>query len=107
MVKSWTSAQQIVAISNGGAELYAFVKGMSLADFDLNSMERAAIEISHRQGHERTRHLNVQNFWVHIDTITEDNTADILPKALASEIRFKHLLVLEFELANIRAPELV
>ena len=74
MIKSWSSTQQIVALSSGEAELCALTKGASqtkgitsmVMDVDLNLDGKvstdafAAIDISYRRGLGRMRHLYVQ-----------------------------------------------
>ena len=134
MIKSWSSTQQIAALSSGEAELYALTKGASqtngiisiLMDFDLNldgkvcTDASAAIGISYRRGLGRTRHLDVQDLWIQ-DEITQgrlklekvgtkNNPADILTKVLPRDVMLKHLLALDIKLGQTRAmkaPELV
>ena len=78
MIISWSSTQQLVGISSGEAELYAFIKGASqtkgiismLVDFGLTlngtvcTDASAAMGISLRRGLGRTRHLDVQDLWI-------------------------------------------
>ena len=74
MIKSWSSTQQVMALSSGEAELYGALKGATqtkglismMADFGekvvatVCSDASAAISIAHRQGLGKTRHIEVQ-----------------------------------------------
>ena len=78
VIKSWTSTQQLAALSSGKAELYALIKGASqtrgiismLVDFCLTcdgtvcTDASAAMGISCRRALGRTRHLDVQYLWI-------------------------------------------
>ena len=133
MIKSWSSTQQLVALSSGEAELYALIKGASqtkgiismLMDFGLIfdgtvcTDASAAMGISFRRGLGRTRHLDVQYLWIQeevaegrlkVDKVgTTENPADILTKAVGRDVMLKHLQALDIELSNtraVKAPEL-
>ena len=72
--KSWSSAQQLVALSSGEAALYALVKGASriksITSMHMDCDQKfggkvctdaaATVGISFRRGLSRTRHLDVQ-----------------------------------------------
>ena len=133
VIKSWSSTQQLVALSSGEAELYALIKGASqtkgiismLMDFGLTfdgtvcTDASAAMRISFREGLGRTRHLDVQYLWIQeevaegrlkVDKVgTTENPADILTKAVGRDVMLKHLQALDIELSNtraVKAPEL-
>ena len=78
LIKSWSSNQQIVALSSGEAELYALTKGAAQT-LGIVSMARdmgdslravvrsdssAALAISQRVGLGKVRHLEVQYLWI-------------------------------------------
>ncbi len=115
VIKSWSSTQQVIALSSGEAELYAILKGASqtkglmsmLLDYSyeltgtVKTDASAAIGMAHRQGLGRTRHIDVQYLWIQsevadntlkIDKVrTDDNVADLLTKSLKPEIMKRHL----------------
>ena len=125
LIKSWSSTQQLVALSSGEAELYALIKGASqikgiismLVDFGLTfdgtvcTDASAAVGISFQRGFGRTRHLDVQYLWIQeevgrlkVDKVaTKENPADILTKAVERDVMLKHLQALDLELSNTRA----
>ena len=129
MIKSWCSAQQIVALSSGEAELYALVKGAGqtkgimsmLRDFGMEfdgkvcTDASAAIGISFRKGLGRTRHIDVQYLWIQeeiaegrlklVKVNTKENPADLLTKALPRDTIYKHLHALDIDLSTTRARE--
>ena len=127
MIKSWSTTQQVIAMSSGEAELYAMVKGASqtkclmsmMLDYGLEvdakvcSDVSAAIGIAHRRGLGKTRHSQVQYLWVQNEVAegrrlvkkigTDDNPADLLTKALAQDKAEKHLEALDINLKKSRA----
>ena len=127
VIKTWSSTQQIIALSSGEAELYAMTRGAAqtkglismLEDFGLtadakvHSDASAAIGIAHRRGLGKTRHIQVQYLWVQAEIAagrlavkkvgTHENTADLLTKALPREKVAGHLQTLDFEISTSRA----
>ena len=105
LIKSWSSTQQVMALSSGEAELYGMLKGATqtkglismMADFGekvvatVCSDASAAIGIAHRQGLGKTRHIEVQYLWIQHEVKegklnvkkvgTNNNPADLLTKA--------------------------
>ena len=77
-IKTWSSTQQVIALSSGEAELYATTKAASetvgmisiLKDFGMETTavvlcdSSAAIGICSRQGVGRVRHVNVRYLWM-------------------------------------------
>ena len=126
-LKTWSSTQQVIALSSGEAELYALVKGVAqsygiismLKDFGLLvgctacTDASAAIGIVHRQGLGKTRHIDVQYLWVQKDVYdeklkivkvgTDSNPADLMTKHLKPELVDRHLQILKFKRADGRA----
>ena len=121
VLRSWSSAQNTIALSSGEAELYAMVKAaaqlryvISLAgDFGVHaegqvfSDSSAAIGIVRRAGlGGRTRHVQVQYLWLQemvaakfmalSKVKTEDNVADILTKPVSREVLDRHLEAMGF-----------
>ena len=127
IIKTWSSTQQIIAMSSGEAELYAMIKGAAqtkglismLQDYGLKfdgrvcSDASAAIGLVHRQGLGKTRHIQVQYLWMQAEVaekrlqvkkvVTDYNPADLLTKALAQEKLNTHLTALGFEVGTSRA----
>ncbi len=78
MIKSWSSTQQVVALSSGEAEFYAVLKGATQTkgaiamfvdwgvklDGIVKTDASAAIGITHRVGLGKTRHIEVQYLWI-------------------------------------------
>ena len=119
MLKTWSSQQQIIALSSGEAELYALVKAAAqtkgimamLADFGISvsgmvlTDASAALGMVHRQGLGRTRHIDVQYLWVQQEVLsqrlqvqkvgTRENVADFLTKDVPDKVLSKHLETLE------------
>ena len=115
LLKSWSSTQQVIALSSGEAELYALIKATAQAKgivsnfFDFGyklsctvcTDASAAIGIVHRVGLGRTRHIDVQFLWIQgevqnkavrvIKVGTADNPADVLTKNLSAEVMTKHM----------------
>ena len=107
LLKSWSTNQQIVALSSGEAELYAQVKGAAqtlgmismAADFGehvtgtVYSDSSAALGIVTRSGLGKVRHIRVQYLWLQERVAQSDlmvrkvageaNPADLLTKGLA------------------------
>ena len=73
LIESWSSTQQVMALSSGEAELYGMLKGATqtkglismMADFGekvvatVCSDASGAIGVAHRQGLGKTRHIEV------------------------------------------------
>ena len=115
LIKSWSSTQQVIALSSGEAELYALIKATAQAKgimstlFDFGHMLKctvctdasAAIGIVHRVGLGRTRHIDVQFLWIQgevqskavkvVKVGTANNPADVLTKNLNAETMNKHM----------------
>ena len=127
VLKSWSTTQQVIAMSSGEAELYAMTKASaqliglcSMArDFDLeldgivHSDSTAAIGIVHRMGLGKTRHIRVQYLWIQervydgdlkVRKISTDvNPADLMTKPLTVEVMRKHLKKMQMEFRAGRA----
>jgi len=127
MLKSWSSTQQVIALSSGEAELYALLKGATQAKGIMSMFHdwshdnkclvktdaNAALGITHRQGLGRTRHIEVQYLWIQqevadknlkIDKIgTNVNPADLLTKFLKTELVDRHVGTLGCKVCNTRA----
>ena len=110
MIKSWSSTQQVLALSSGEAELYALLKGASqmkglmsqLAEWGITAKgiaktdASAAMGMAHRQGLGRTRHIDVQYLWIQDElkqeklqmkkVKTDENPADMFTKGLKPEV---------------------
>jgi hypothetical protein len=108
-IKTWSSTQDIIALSSGEAEYYGLVRGASQAigiksmlhdmgvdvDIELNTDASAAKGIASRKGVGRVRHIEVHQLWVQekvsrgeivINKVRgEDNIADILTKFVDRE----------------------
>ena len=120
-LKSWSTVQNVVALSSGEAELYALLKGavqlkhmIALAkDFGMElkgvvkTDSTAAIGISHRSGlGGRTRHIQVQHLWVQgavankefkiLKVASAENFADIFTNATTFELLDRHLSAMGF-----------
>ena len=127
VLKSWSSTQQVIALSSGEAELYALIKAAAqvkglmsvMLDFDrtLNCTvctdASAAMGMVHRVGLGRTRHIDVQYLWVQREVNeknievtkigTHVNPADVLTKNLAAEVMSRHLDRMRCERSRGRA----
>ena len=127
VIKTWSSSQQVIAMSSGEAELYALLKGAAqtkgtmsyLKDWDITAEglvrtdASAAIGIVHRQGLGKTRHIEVQYLWIQSEIQndklkvtkvgTNENPADLLTKCLKAETVEKHLKHMHLEVTNVRA----
>ena len=115
LIKSWSSTQQVIALSSGEAEVHALTKAAAQTrgimstylDFSIrmdcvvHTDANAAMGIVHRIGLGRTRHIDVQYLWIQqkvgnkeltvAKVSTHDNPADVLTKALTNEVMEKHL----------------
>ena len=115
MIKSWSSTQQVIALSSGEAELYALIKATAQAKGIMSTLldfghtlnctvctdASAAIGIVHRLGLGRTRHIDVQFLWIQgevqskavkvVKVGTANNPADVLTKNLNAETMNKHM----------------
>ncbi len=127
LIKSWSNAQSVVALSSGEAEFYAVLRGAAqtkglmsmLMDFglQLDGMIRtdasAALGMAHRQGLGKTRHIEVQYLWtqeeIQRETLamkqvgTDENMADLLTKSLKPETMLRHMEALGIEVEAGRA----
>ena len=128
-IKTWSSTQQIIALSSAEAELYALVKCacqcigiMSLAnDFGiiLKAMimtdASAALGIVQRKGFGKLRHIDVQWMWLQ-DSIGKgnfkankiagkENPADLMTKHLSAEDMTKHAEKLGYEMRSDRSDK--
>ena len=127
LIKSWSNAQSVVALSSGEAEFYAVLRGAAqtkglmsmLMDFglQLDGMIRtdasAALGMAHRQGLGKTRHIEVQYLWIQEEiqreTLamkkvgTDENMADLLTKSLKPETMLRHMEALGIEVEAGRA----
>ena len=129
-LKTWATSQSTIALSSGEAELYAMTKMavqlkgiMSLmADFmievkgKVKSDSTAAIGIAHRDGlGGRCRHIRVQYLWIQ-ESVRERalglekvdgkvNPADMMTKAVPSEVLQQHLMYMNFENFGGRAAK--
>ena len=107
-LKTWSTTQQIIALSSGEAEPYAMVKRCAQAKglcsilrdlgFDaearISSDASAALGMAHRQGLGRTRHIDVQYLWIQNEVAngtvhtrkveTTSNPKDLFTKCLPS-----------------------
>jgi hypothetical protein len=115
-VKSWSTTQDVIALSSGEAEYYAIVKGISQAlgmkhmlhdlGIDVSIVcktdSSAAKSIASRRGCGRVRHIEVSTLWVQekvaqgiVDMVKipgSENLADILTKHVDRNTLDKHLL---------------
>ena len=120
VLKTWSSQQQIIALSSGEAELYALLKAAAqtkgvmavLCDFDIEVQgtvltdASAALGIVHREGLGKTRHVEVQYLWIQQEVArtnlkvakvnTHNNLADMLTKNVAAECLNRHLATMNF-----------
>ena len=127
LIKSWSTNQQIVALSSCEAELYALTKGaaqvlgtVSMArdmGEELRAVVRsdssAALAISQRVGLGKVRHLQVQYLWIQerhsakeLDLRKvkgEQNPADLLTKGVPREVLQRHVAAAGMEMRGARA----
>ena len=124
LIKSWSSTQQVMALSSGEAELYGMLEGATqtismMADFGekvvaiVCSDASAAIDIAHRQGLGKTRHIEVQYLWIQREvkegklTVKKvginNNPAELLTKAMNGEKMMKYMAEMGFDIDNSRA----
>ena len=113
-MKSWSTTQATVALSSGEAELYGIVKGSSEgigyqsllrdlgieASVEVKADASAALGIVNRIGLGKVRHLHTNWLWVQEKAKTKEvnydkvpgsaNPADILTKAVESELMERH-----------------
>ena len=122
MIKSWSTSQNVLALSSGEAELYAMtkmavqIKGMMALAADFNillkgtvySDSNAAIGIVHKDGLSgRCRHIKVQYLWIQkavrekemkIDKVAgASNPAGIFTKAVSEELLWKHMKAVGYQ----------
>jgi hypothetical protein len=120
-IKTWSSTQDVVALSSGEAEYYAMVKAISqgigvrnlLSDMgikvsiQINTDASAAKAIASRRGCGRIRHIDVATLWVQEKVANgevsikkvagTENLADILTKHVDRNILDRHLKSMGFE----------
>ena len=120
--KTWSSTQQVVALSSGEAELYAMTKAATesvgilsmMRDFGMEakavvlSDSSAAIGIVSREGIGRTRHINVRHLWLQrkiadkefsikkVDGVS--NVADLMTKSLAKADSDKFMVAMKMSI---------
>ena len=123
VVKHWSSAQSVIALSSGEAEYYGLVKGgsnvmgikamcsdlgvMLKGSLVLATDASAAKAIAQRRGLGKVRHIEVNQLWLQehvsngifevINVTGSDNPADLLTKHLCSDDMAKHLSKSGFE----------
>ena len=128
-LKFWSKTQQNITLSSAESELVALVKGgcegkglvalvkdlgMNVRDeFDLYTDATAAIGMVQREGVGRTRHIDVNMLWVQqkqrdgemsvAKVDTKYNPADIMTKAVPTEILWRHVASIGFEHRSGRA----
>lgn len=127
--KTWSSTQQMIALSSAEAEFYALLKCacqtlgvINLAhDFGINLEgtvhidASAALAITQRQGLGKLRHINVQWLWTQ-ERIKKgdlsahkvhgkDNPADLMTQHLSGDEIVKHLSAMDFEVAIGKADK--
>ena len=115
VLKTWSTNQNVIALSSGEAELYAITKAacqtlgmISLArDFgeefqsEVKCDANATLGIIHRRGLGKLRHINVPYLWLQEkladNSLTAgkipgpENPADLMTKHLSREIIDRHL----------------
>ena len=115
MIKSWSTTQNVIALSSGEAEFYGIVRGGSLAlgirsvmnDLDVNGQIRistdasAAKGIASRRGLGKVRHIEVNQLWIQDKVATSEimlckvkgtvNKADALTKHVTNEELNQHM----------------
>ena len=129
-LKTWSTSQNVLALSSGEAELYAVTKAaiqvkgiMSMAkDFNIfmegqiATDSNAALGIVHREGlGGRCRHIQVQYLWIQSAVKSKElsickvpgveNPADLLTKCLAEEVIWRHMDKLRFKVRDGRAEK--
>lgn len=128
-IKTWSSTQQIIALSTAEAELYALIKCacqcigiISLAaDFGVElkatvmTDASAALGISQRRGLGKFRHIDVQWLWIqerlHRGELKaqkiagKENPADLMTKHLTADEMTKHVEVLGYEMRTDRSEK--
>jgi len=127
LIKSWSSTQQVIALSSGEAELYSLTKGAAQTlgliamakglgvtmDGTLHTDASAALGIIAREGLGKLRHVKVQYLWIQ-DRIRGgdltaqkvagvDNPADLLTKYLAAQDIIRHAENIGHTLHDTRA----
>jgi hypothetical protein len=119
-IKSWSSTQDVVALSSGEAEYYAMVKAVSQAigvrnllkdleinvSIQINTDASAAKAIASRRGCGRVRHIDVATLWVQEKVANgevkvqkvpgTENLADVLTKHVDRSTLDKHLTSMGF-----------
>ncbi len=97
LIKSWSSTQQVTALSSGEAEYYAITRGASqgmgvrsmLKDFKINGVSDHAIEIKEdstaakgiasRRGLGNLKHVDIKELWIREKVAAGDlNTIEIM-----------------------------
>ena len=126
LIKSWSVAQAVIALSSGEAEYYAALKGASVAlgfrsmladlgieaKITLYSDSSAARGIIHRAGLGKLRHLETGYLWLQAavkakrlqvrKVLGSVNPADLFTKHLAAAEMWKHLETLQISVEEGR-----
>ena len=117
--KSWSSTQQVTALSSGEAEYYAITKGASqgmgvrsmLKDFKISGVSDHAVEIKEdstaakgiasRRGLDKLKHVDIKELWIQEKVAAGDlkitkvlgrvNLADALTKYCDQHVLNHHL----------------
>ena len=116
-IRTWSSTQNVVALSSGEAEYYGLVKAAShgigmrnlLQDLGYTRIEKiqiltdasAAMGIASRRGIGKVRHIEVSQLWLQekvmrnevelVKIRTDQNPADALTKHVEWEVLDKHM----------------
>jgi hypothetical protein len=117
MLKSWSTTQQVIALSSGEAEYYSMVRGgsmglgiksmsedmgVSLKGVVIKTDASAAKGIASRRGLGKVRHIDVSQLWLQdrvgkgdivIEKVsTHVNLSDALTKHVDSGVLGKHMI---------------
>ena len=128
LIKSWSSTQNVIALSSGESEFYAIVKGASQGlgvrsllrdlgvDVHLKLLTDASTgrAIASRRGLGKVRHIEVSHLWIQERVNTGDieiqkiknsfNPSDILTKHLAEMTMLECLHFLDVDFLDGRHP---
>ena len=115
VVKSWSTTQNVIALSSGEAEFYGIARGGSIAlgirsimsDLDVKGQIRistdasAAKGIASRRGLGKVRHIEVNQLWIQDKVATGEimlckvkgtvNKADALTKHVSGDELHRHM----------------
>jgi hypothetical protein len=125
-VKSWSTAQQVIALSSGEAEYYGMVKGGSMGlgiramasdlgvsiGVNVKTDASAAKGIASRRGLRKVRHIDVSQLWLQdkvskgeiaIEKVsTHANLADAMTKHVDSGKLNSHMNAVGLVIAQLR-----